>query len=526
MIMMKHPSLYEINTRVWLRRFDRNGAPARLSEIPGFYWDFLADQGMDYVWLMGVWETVDGAAPEFCFEPGLQRAYREVLPDWQPEDVIGSPYAIDDYRLSPQLGDAADLQGVKAALNERGIRLILDFIPNHFHAYSALTKERPELFMPGAESRLSREPDTFFRSDGRIFAHGKDPYFPAWRDTVQVNYFHPAAREFMRDRLLALTECCDGLRCDMAMLLLNDTLQQNWGRVAAEAGWSLPEDEFWAFAIDAIRARRPDFTLIAEAYWDREWDLQQLGFDYTYDKKLTDRLQGRAAGPVRDHLRASPDYQERSVRFLENHDEHRALTALGDERARAAATIISTIPGMRLYHDGQFEGRRLRLPVQLGREPDEPDCPCAIGRVVPLELSVAGARYPDLFKLQANGRALLRPVCRCAYTFYDQLLRVVHDEVFKRGEWRMREVQAVDAAPIDDVLCWEWTFEGEHRLVVVNYGPAPARCRIPLYELEEHTDPELRDLLNGYVARLSGEQLAREGLFLQLPPYRSHIFAY
>src|SRR5690606_8887878 len=125
--------------------------------------------------------------------------------------------------------------------------------------------------------------------------------------------------------------------------------------------------EFWAEAIDAVRQKNPGFLMIAEAYWDLEWRLLSLGFDYTYDKRLLDRLHSGEAGPVRAHLSGDMEYQERQVRFLENHDETRARAAFSPAQQRAAAVIAATSPGMRFFHEGELEGRTLHLPVQLGR---------------------------------------------------------------------------------------------------------------------------------------------------------------
>jgi len=122
-----------------------------------------------------------------------------------------------------------------------------------------------------------------------------------------------------------------------------------------------PATEFWADA----RAAVPGFVLIAEVYWDLEWRLQRLGFDFTYDKRLYDRMLHGPAGDVRDHLRADADFQRHSARFIENHDEMRSATAFG-ERLRAAAVVMSTLPGLRFFQDGQFGGCRARVPVQLG----------------------------------------------------------------------------------------------------------------------------------------------------------------
>jgi len=101
---------------------------------------------------------------------------------------------------------------------------------------------------------------------------------------------------------------------------------------------------------------------MAEVYWDLEWTLQQQGFAYCYDKRLYDRLLGGNAGAIRDHLRASLDFQDKLARFLENHDEPRIASALPWPQHRAAAVITYLSPGLRFFHQGQFEGARITDP--------------------------------------------------------------------------------------------------------------------------------------------------------------------
>ena len=101
----------------------------------------------------------------------------------------------------------------------------------------------------------------------------------------------------MTGALAQIAGLCDGVRCDMAMLLLPEVFERTWG---IQAG------PFWPRAIDAVRQRHPGFLFMAEVYWDLEWTLQQQGFDYTYDKRLYDRLRdGHAASgagaPARRH---------------------------------------------------------------------------------------------------------------------------------------------------------------------------------------------------------------------------------
>ena len=166
----------------------------------------------------------------------------------------------------------------------------------------------------------------------------------------------------MLGELARIARQCDGVRCDMAMLVLPEVFERTWG-ISAPA--------FWPRATEAVRAEVPGFLFLAEVYWDLEWTLQQQGFDYTYDKRLYDRLEEGHARPVREHLSAGLDFQDRLARFLENHDEPRAAATFTPEAHRAAAILTFLTPGLRFFHQGQREGKRVRIPVHLGRGPVE-----------------------------------------------------------------------------------------------------------------------------------------------------------
>ena len=155
----------------------------------------------------------------------------------------------------------------------------------------------------------------------------------------------------MIGELLKIAGQCDGVRCDMAMLVLPDVFERTWG---------IPSQPFWPKATERVREQAPDFCFMAEVYWDLEWTLQQQGFDYTYDKRLYDRLRDRHARPVREHFWAGLDYQDKLARFLENHDEPRAAATFPPGVHEAAAVITFLSPGLRFFHQGQFEGRKKR----------------------------------------------------------------------------------------------------------------------------------------------------------------------
>lgn len=313
--MLLNPKLYEINTRVWIKQFEKG---TTLSKIPTQIFEGLAGKGIDLIWLLGVWKTCPGLIDKCCFSTDLISSYNKALPDWKKEDVIGSPFAIDDYEVNPTLGNFSDLKILKKILNELGIKLILDFIPNHFGAESKLIESNPEIFIQADKELLSNDPYTFFEvklDHENIFAHGRDPLFPAWTDTIQVNYFSENAREFMINKLLHLTEFCDGVRCDMAMLQLNNIFENTWLGVLNKKNFQKPKDEFWKTAIEKVKTKAPNFIFLAEAYWNLEWNLQQLGFDFTYDKTLTDRLSVNDVLGVKSHLMAEKQFQMHSIRF-------------------------------------------------------------------------------------------------------------------------------------------------------------------------------------------------------------------
>src|SRR5215470_10576118 len=363
------PVIYEVNTAIWLSDLSRAaGRQVTLADVPASAWDEVTPGGIDAVWLMGVWERSPAGLELANANAGLQASFREALPDLRPDDVIGSPYCVRQYVVDASFGGPAALAEARAVLAARGIRLLLDYVPNHVAPDHPWVTSHPELFVNGGEADIEADPAAWVRAAGHILAHGRDPYFPPWPDVVQLDAFSPALRAATAATLTGIAAQCDGIRCDMAMLMINQVFAKTWGGRTGQE----PAEEFWPAVIAELRRTQPQVVLLAEAYWDMEWTLQQQGFDFCYDKRLYDRLAGENAAAVRGHLGAGRDYQDKLIRFIENHDEPRAATALPGGRDRAAAVAVATLPGATLWHDGEFEGRRVRLPVFLGRRPDEP----------------------------------------------------------------------------------------------------------------------------------------------------------
>jgi hypothetical protein len=346
--------------------------------------------------------------------------------------------------------------------------------------------EHPEYYITGTERDLGQAPGNYtwvkhLRGD-LLLAHGRDPYFPGWPDTLQLNYGDAATQEAMIRELVRIAGQCDGVRCDMAMPVLPDVFERTW---------SIPSQPFWPKATRRVRERARDFCFMAEVYWDLEWTLQQQGFDYTYDKRLYDRLREGHAKPVREHLHADLPYQDKLARFLENHDEPRAAATFPPAIHEAAAVITLLSPGLRFFHQGQFEGRKKRISPHLGRGPDEPtDKEC--------------------------GR------------FYDRLLAVLRQPVVRQGEWHVLECVPAweNNWTWDCLIAWSWhASDGQRLLVVVNYADHQSQCyvRLPFPGLVGRT-ARLKDMMGGASYERHGGELGSRGLYLDLPPWGYHVF--
>src|ERR1700756_464987 len=317
----RYPSVYEINTWTWLSELaQKYGKDIDLSCVPSAEWDAIAAFGFDAVWFMGVWERSPAGIAIVNQNENLLAEFRRALPDFRTEDNIGSPYCVRRYLVDDYLGGPEGLAVARRELSKRGINLILDFVPNHVAPDHPWVAEHPEYFIRGAAGHMEGDPTSYMKMSGTTFACGRDPYFPAWPDVLQLNAFEPALRRAAIETVASIAQQCDGVRCDMAMLFLNAIFERTWSvRPGAR-----PATEYWADLISTTKKIYPGFLFIAEAYWDLEWELQQKGFDFCYDKKLYDRLEHNNAESVRLHLGAESGYQDKLLRFIENHDEPRA----------------------------------------------------------------------------------------------------------------------------------------------------------------------------------------------------------
>jgi len=482
-----YPSLYQINTRVWVAELSKQlGRPVTLDDIPDAELDRLAGMGFDWVWFLSVWQTGPAGQRVSRTYPEWRKEFQETLPNLREEDIPGSGFAITGYTVSQSLGGDAALARLRERLRKRGLRLMLDFVPNHTGLDHPWVEEHPEYYIRGAEHDLARAPKNFTwvkrKKGDLLLAHGRDPYFDGWPDTLQLNYGNPVTQEAMIGELVRIAGRCDGVRCDMAMLVLPEIFERTW---------RIPAGLFWPEATRGVREKVPGFCFLAEAYWDKEWTMQQQGFDYAYDKRLYDRLREGHARPVREHFHAGLDYQNKLARFLENHDEPRAAATFPAGQHEAAAVITFLSPGLRLFHAGQFEGRLKRISPHLGRAPDE-------------EVNL--------------------PIKQ----FYEHLLDVMRKPAVRQGRWQLLECVPAwgGNGTSDSFIAFAWESDDGGRVVVcVNYASCQSQCYVRLpFPDSGGRQWRLRDLLGDADYERDGKDLQFHGLYVDVAPWHYHVF--
>ena len=484
---VRYPSLYQINTRVWLTELSRTlGRRATLDDIPDTDLERFAKQGFDWIWLLSVWQTGAAAQAISRSNPEWRSEFAETLPDLKTEDIAGSGFAIKSYTVHVDLGGDGALARLRRRMKQSGLKLMLDFVPNHMAPDHPWVEQHPDYFIAGTEIDLIRSPQNYFRvptkNGPRLFAHGRDPYFPGWPDTIQLNYGNPVLQDAMIHELLRIVDQCDGVRCDMAMLVLPDVFQRTWG---------IQADLFWPKAIESVRRKNSNFQFLAEVYWDFERELHHQGFDYCYDKRLYDRLREGRVRPVREHFLTGLDYQDRLTRFLENHDEPRTAATFAADQHRAAAVATFLAPGLRFFHQGQFEGRHKRISAHLVRAPVEST-----------DASLAG--------------------------FYEQLLAVLRHDALRNGTWRQLECVAAwdENGSCDNFIACEWEgTDGQRLLVVVNYSPNQSQCYVRLLQNDLRQGTwRLKDRMGESSYERAGADLIARGLYLDIAAWHYHVF--
>ena len=482
LVQCKHPILYEISTRPWLFELSKKygRSISKLRDIPIEEFDTLKQNGIEIVWMMGVWKL-----GTYGVEFDRKQDYSNVLPGWTAEDVIGSPYAIAEYVCNPEIGTDEDLAWLRSELHSRGLKLMLDFVPNH-SAIDAPTAENPKLYIRAPEGK--KDPNRYTDSGiafGR-YNHDADP----WKDVIQWNYWENETREIMKQNLLKVLSLSDGARCDVASLLLNEFFEQTWKEELEYWNYKKPEEEFWAWAFKEVKGKYPDAILLAEVYGDKEIEaLYQNGFTYTYDKELLDKLMGTSKD-VKDYIsQKTLDYWDHSAHFVENHDENRIVYNVnGDvEKAKAAGTIAATLGGMIFMNHGQWSGFKNKLEVHLRRGADE---------------------------MENEG----------VKRYYKRLMKVVQNPAFTSPSYYY--VDNISGDKKDDFVAYIREEGDNHYLVIVNYSDKKGCSNVPIHNLEGTGEISIHEAIDDVEYIRNAENIKNNGLRVCLHPWQSQIFKY
>ncbi|MDK9700456.1 MAG: alpha-amylase family glycosyl hydrolase [bacterium] len=479
----------EVNLLAAVRQFDPDGRINSLDAIPDTELDRWCTLPLTHIWGMGLWRRSPAGRLIAIAHEGLRRDYFNALPDWKEDDVAGSPYSIQSYEPCECLGSLTSLLRFRHRLAERGLGFILDFVPNHLAIDHPWVKQYPGYFISRGEIEPGQTPppgwfEVHTTQGVKWLANGRDPYFPAWTDTAQLDFRQIDTREAMIRELLKIAELCDGVRCDMAMLVLNPIFKQTWG------GNFDYVPEFWSQAIDAVRAIKPSFLFLAEAYWGTENRLIELGFDAVYDKDFMDRAVYGNTNELRSTLPERRAWGVRRLRFLENHDEARIASRVPPEQLPVLSALLWMQPGYILWHEGQEYGAKVKLPVQLTRRPVEPvlleqaafctDCGRWL-REFPFEYA-----FSQIIGVNPSGQ---------------------NDDTYKK---------------MVPILWWA----GNRRLLWIgNLSSVVASGRVPLHisGIAGRT-VRLRDIRDNTEYERDGDEMLGIGLFIQLPPDGMHWF--
>ena len=481
LIKCKHPILYEISTRPWLYELGLKYGKQieKLVDIPLEEFDYLKESGIEIVWMMGVWKL-----GKYGIDLDKKSDYSNVLPDWTEKDVIGSPYAIYEYVCNPEIGRNIDLIWLREQLNSRNMKLMLDFVPNHSAVDAPTSTSNPEFYVHAPEGKT--DPKRYTDSG---LAYGKDPYFDPWRDVLQWNYWENKTRYYMKDNLMTVLSYADGVRCDMAHLMLNDVFGNTWKEELEAWGYKRPENEFWEFAFNEVKQKYPDAILLAEVYEDWEIDsLYKLGFTYTYDKVLLDKLEG-SSKDINDYIYDKTEkYWGHSAHFVENHDENRAVYNMGSvEKAKAAGTIAATLGGMIFMNHGQWSGYRNKLDVHL----------------------IRGAYEPENISVK---------------NYYERLMKIIQNPAFTGSKYSF--VSNMSGDKKDDFVAYLREEGNNHYLIVVNYSDVTGCANVPIYNIEGNGKISLHEVIDNVEYIRDIDIIRKDGLRVCLYPWQSQIFKY
>ena len=483
LIQCKHPILYQLNARAWLYELSKKYKIliTKIKDIPSAEFDYLQENNIDIVWVMGVWKL-----GKYGLEFDKKLDYSNVLPDWNEDDVIGSPFAITEYTCNLDIGTNEDLIWLREQLNSRNMKLMLDFVPNHSAVDAPTAQSNRKLYVRAPEGKS--DPSRYTDSG---FAYGKYHGIEPWRDVIQWNYWEEETRKFMKDNLMTVLSYADGVRCDVASLMLNDVFGETWKEEMEYWGYKKPKNEFWEYALKEAKEKYPNSIFLAEVFVDWEIELlYKLGFTYTYNLDLLQKLKGDS-NEVNTYMKSlTLNYLEHSAHFVENHDIERVVYSMGNniEKAKAAGTIAATIGGMIFIYHGQWSGYENRLEVHLRRQVEEKE-------------------NEDVKK------------------YYQKLMKILKEPAFTSSSFHY--IDNITGNLKDNLVAYIRETEDNHYLIVVNYSSKEGCSHVPIYNVEPKDGrANFLEVMEGYLYAISEDAIKKSGLIVCLNPWEAKIYKY
>lgn len=477
--------LLEITTRPYFYLLKQRYGKTITSfkDIPEAEFQSWKEKGFEWVWFMGVWQVGEMGRQHDLTDSGLIESYNTVLPGWTADDVIGSPYAIVKYDINTELGTEEDLKWLRNKLHSYGMKLMLDFVPNH-SACDAPEIETKKNFYVRCPEGQTVDPSKYM-SNGIAFGCGM--WCSPWTDVAQYNYVDSEFRKHQIEVLKKIASISDGCRCDMAHLIINDAFWDYWQTQLTAWGYSKPSTEFWSEAISAVKALYPDFKFMAESYGDVLEKLHSFGFDWTYDKDPLDKIYYHDVEGYQNYVRSHDiTFFSKTAHFTENHDEPRTMEKFWGwaPAAECAAATLLTLPGLRFINQDQWLGYKNKIDVHLRRALPEDE--------------------------NSEVKA-----------FYEKLFKILDMDALKTGTFTQLTCSGSNTIPT-----WRYVKGNVHVLIVANFNENQSGGNIVLNDAPGSGEIDVKELISGVTYKRDAETLRSSGLTVVLSQYQVQVFQY
>jgi len=542
------------NAYVWLDQLAKeyHREIKRLDQVPDEELDMLAQWGFTGLWLIGLWER----------SPASQRIKQL---SGNP-DAVSSAYSLYDYVIADNLGGEDAYINLRSRAWQRGVRLAADMVPNHVGIYSKWVIEHPDWFISLDHSpfptytfdgeNLSHdervgiylEDHYYSRSDAAVvfkrvdqwtgdskyIYHGNDGTAMPWNDTAQIDYLNPEVREAVIQTILHVARKFPIIRFDAAMTLAKKHLQRLWfpepgfgGDIPSRAEYGLTREqidqaipiEFWREVVDRVTQEIPDTLLLAEAFWMMEgYFVRTLGMHRVYNSAFMNMLREEKNSEyrqlIKNTLEFDPQILKRYVNFMNNPDEETAIAQFGsDDKYFGICAMLATLPGLPMFGHGQTEGYHEKYGMEYNHAywDEYPDTHLVARHereIFPLFHRRSQFAEVDTFLLydfyDANGQVDENTFAYSNRTGGATSLVIYHNRWADTRGWIKTSAAFRDKAK--DQLCQSNLGDG---LGLKN---------------QESTFTIFRDQISGLEFIRSNSDLHENGLYIELGPYKYHVF--